>query len=388
MNIVYHHRTQGKGVEGIHIRSIVNALRQKGHDVSIVSPPGCDPYRILKPASSSKKHGPLSVISRHFPEILFEVFEILYNFFALVSIHRSAAKVSPDLIYERYFLLSVASLWYAKHLRIPIIYEVNDSSFVPRLRPLVLRGLAHFIERYTLSRATHVFVVSQNFKKRLVDAGIPPEKISVSHNAIDPKLFNPDSTVDLDIGIPRGRVVIGFVGLFVKWVGLDTLINIIADLKEKRPEIHLLLVGNGPEEAHVRERILACGIQEQVTITGRVPHELVPAYIKMMDICVIPNHETYTSPVKLFEYMAMGKAVLVPDFESMREIVKNGETGILFDLQNDGIKRAMDELVKNAKWRNQLGYNARQHILGNYTWDKNALKITTKVHKVINFYMQ
>ena len=382
MNIIYHHRTQGKGVEGIHITSIVKALRDLGHEVFLVSPPGCDPTQPMQQGNkqiASRKSGLrvlFSLISRYCPEAIFEMIELLYNIPAYISLRKKVKQKPIQLIYERYFLFSIASTMIAWSHRIPLVLEVNDSSFVPRLRRLAFTRLAQYIEKRVFSRANHIITVSKRFKRILTDQGIKEKTIRVCHNAIDPEIFNTEKIEPLYLGIPKSHVVIGFVGLFVKWIGLDQLVEIFGRIKQKHPDIHLLLVGGGPEEDIVRQIVSEHHLEKNVTITGIVPHDAIPAHINQMDICIIPRHEKYTSPVKLFEYMAMAKAVLVPSYASIQEVVIHGENGMLFDPDNgQSLIDGLELLLKDSELRKTLGKNARQFVLQNNTWEKNARQI-------------
>lgn len=386
MNILYHHRTQGKGVEGIHIRSIIKALRGLDHHVTIISPPGCDPMQ-EETTKSENTPNPKSIrtffsfLSRYCPELVFEVMELIYNIPAFFKLNKEAKKSKIDLIYERYFLFSIASIVISRKYHIPIIYEVNDSSFLPRLRQLKFVKIANFIERKVFSIADSLIAVSNHFKNRLVKEGIPDEKVIVCHNAIDPDIFNPANVKDIDLGIASDQLILGFVGLFVKWVGLELLIFHFYKIHSEYPKTHLLLVGSGPEEKNLRKIITALRLQSHVTMTGTVPHKEIPSYIHKMDICIIPKHERYTSPVKLFECMAMGKAVLVPAYESIKEVIEHGKNGMLFEPEEkNNFLLVLRQMIKNKNLLEILRENSRRDVLKNYTWRDNALQIERAVN--------
>jgi len=380
MNILYHHRTQGKGVEGIHIRSIVKALRALGNNVTIISPPGCDPMQeegTTKTASGSKSlKSALSFVSRNFPEAFFELIELFYNIPAFFKLNKEINKTKIDLIYERYFLFSIASIIISRKKSIPIIYEVNDSSFLPRQRQLIFIKIANFLERKVLSMADSLVTVTNHFKSQLVAAGIPRNKISVSHNAVDLDIFDPHNVKDVDVSSPPNRLIIGYVGFFGKWDALEKLIHHYAEVHSQFQETHLLLVGSGPEEPNLRKTITDLGLQSNVTITGTVPHKDIPFYIDKMDICIIFGHERYTSPVKLFEYMAMSKPVLAPSCEGIKEVIEHGKNGMLFEKDNeDHFLFVLKQMIENRDLLESLGATARIDVLGKYTWSKNVLRI-------------
>lgn len=368
-------------VEAIHIRSIVKALKEIGHNVDVVSPAGCDPLVEVIPAMDKGKQildrrSIFSYISRYCPEILFEFLEILYNIPAYFNLRKAVRKKNIDLIYERYCLFSIASLMISKLYGIPIIYEVNDSSFVSRLRRLRLVSLANYMERIALGKAGYVFAVSNKFKQILVKAGVMEEKIGVAHNAVDQAVFHSKDTRPVNIGLPPQTIVIGFVGLFVKWVGLEMLIRVFGKIHFQFANTHLLLVGGGPEEEGLRKLIDMQQVQSAVTITGIVKHSDIPQYIKKMTICTIPKHESYTSPVKLFEYMAMGKAVVAPAYDSIREVVSHEKNGLLFTPNSEEeLQDNLIRLINNVQLLERLGKSAKDKILKHHTWNRNALDI-------------
>jgi len=388
MNILYHHRTQGKGVEGIHIREIVKSLRDRDHEVTVISPPGCDPWMKHGASGEPKSMAKLwSFISKHSPEIIFEFLELLYNFYSYNKLYSIVSNDRIDFIYERYFLFSVASNFLAKRKKIPIVYEVNDACILPRLRRLKLFRLAHCIEKRVLCNADVIITVSNSLKNKLVMSGVLGDKIIVLHNGVDPKLFDQSlyKNNSMICDVPDNKVIIGFVGLFVEWVGLDLLINCFSKLLKTFTDTHLLLVGGGPLEGEMRKLIHENGLGSNVTITGILPHKEVPRYINKMDVCVIPKHANYTSPVKLFEYMAMGKAVLAPAYESIQEVVRSGENGILFEPDNrESFYYSLEHILMNRNILKSLGDIARKDVSDNYTWQHNAEIIEREVWKCVN----
>lgn len=386
MNVIYHHRTQGKGVEAIHIRSIAKALRELGHKVTIISPPGCNPetpeHGTGNNQSASGVKFLFSLISKKCPEFLFEIAELAYNIPIFFRLNKVLRNTSVDLIYERYFLFSLASQKLASKYNIPICYEINDSSFVPRLRKLKFVKLANYFEKKAYSKADQLIVVSGQFKQILVGHGIQESKIIICHNAIDPAIFSPSSIKDLPIDIPKDKLVLGFVGLFVKWVGLEFLLEAFQRLSLEHQNIHLLLVGGGPEEENVRQIIDRLHIDSQVTITGKVSHEDIPSYIDKIDVCIIPRHEKYTSPVKLFEYMAMGKAIVVPAYPSLLEVIEHGRNGLCFQPDNMiDLATVLSKLITDKILRKNLGEAAKSIALEKHTWRNNAEHIIHKKNK-------
>jgi glycosyltransferase involved in cell wall biosynthesis len=164
--------------------------------------------------------------------------------------------------------------------------------------------------------------------------------VRVLPNAVDTDLFRPDvdgaqvrRRCDLD-----GRFVVGFAGTFKAWHGVDILLAAFRDLRQTDPSIHLLLVGDGPLRPALEETVRTTGLEEAVTFAGRVAHDAMPAYLAAMDIAVAPYpalDEFYFSPLKIFEYMAAGRAVLASRVGQVVDLIVDGETGLLFDPGDD-----------------------------------------------------
>ena len=162
MKIVYHHRTQGGGAEGVHIREVVKALRQLGHQVKLISPPNVDPFKISAnpKAPKNKSSGLKKKIVLALPQVCFEILELGYNVWAYLRLNSVVKKIQPDFIYERYAFFCWAGVKIAKKFHVPIILEVNEISGIKRQRPQKMVGLCRRIEEKIFSEADALIVVS------------------------------------------------------------------------------------------------------------------------------------------------------------------------------------------------------------------------------------
>ncbi|MDY6836571.1 MAG: glycosyltransferase family 4 protein [Thermodesulfobacteriota bacterium] len=235
------------------------------------------------------------------------------------------------------------------------------------------------MERSVLNWADAVTVVSGGLRALCVRLGVDGRKIHVIHNGVDPEKFrgptDPEpvlKTYDL-----KKAVVVGFVGSFARYHGLDILIGIAKTLANRVQGLRFLIVGKNVHGSDDwRNEVAIGGVGQIFTFTGEVPHHLIPKYISAMDIAVIPDFNTYGSPMKLFEYMAMGRAVVAPDVGPIREIVSNGETGVLFKKGDvAGASKSVELLIRNRPLRDAIGQRARQKVLRQYTWERNAARI-------------
>jgi glycosyltransferase involved in cell wall biosynthesis len=381
MKIIYHHRTQAEKAEGVHIREVIKALRNEGHEVFVISPAGidsfCNEYSNKNP--SGDKRSLWNFISAHTPQLLFEVIEILYNFFAFLKFYKLLNKERIDLIYERYAFFCWVGCFIAKKLRIPIIIEVNEISGIKRTRGQVLISLSRKIEKFVFERASAICVVSEFLKENIEKSGIEPGKIFVIPNGVDAQVFDPNR-IDASDLITRfglnGKIVLGFVGNFVQWHNFDFLLNAFKDITQEQSNALLLLVGDGPARHEIETYAKDYFLNGKVVITGSVPHHLIARYIKLMDICIIPHSNEYRSPIKMFEYMAMAKPVVAPKIGPIARIIQDNINGKLFLLNNEeSFKASLLDLIKDHKARENLGNKARDTILSKYLWKNNAEKI-------------
>ncbi len=378
--VLYHHRTQGKAVEGVHIRGITDALRAEGVNVDIISLPGADPYSSPKAMSPTRQARPWMRWIAHLPEPLFELVEIAYNVVAAWRIGVYLRR-NPDLsfIYERYSLFLFSPVLIARWKRIPIILEINDSATVYRVRPLYFQRIAMAIESWILRKADGLVFVSGIFRDRALAAHgtLAPAIITPNAANIDKFTFTQAQRDETRkrFGL-EGHVVCGYLGAFVPWHAIDQFVHRIADKLAAAPHLKLLLVGDGASFPALQEFVKQHGLENQVILTGRVDHDAVPGLLAAMDMAVLPSAGDYTSPVKLFEFMACGVPAVAPDFEPIKEVLVEGDTGWMFEAGN--LDAAVDRVLQLSGDRETLsrvGANARTYITEQRQWRHNILQL-------------
>ncbi|MBN8924803.1 MAG: glycosyltransferase WbuB [Rhodanobacter sp. 68-29] len=377
MRILYHHRTRGRDVEGVHIRGVVGGLRELGHEVRVLSFPGADPEQEQPtgPAQPSRQ-GRLGALVSRMPGVLFEMLELGYNLVTAVRMRRVFAQFKPQLVYERYSLFLCATVWLARRRGIPVILEINDSALVERVRPLRLKSLARRIERWCLRNATGLVFISSYFRNQAETAYGDIAPSVVSPNAADLTRFDPArhdrERLRAERGV-AGRVVCGYVGAFVHWHGVNGFVEAVAARLAETPELVLVLVGDGRSLPEVRALVQAHGLADRILLPGRVPHNEIPAWIACMDYAVLPDSNHYGSPVKLFEFMAMGVAMVAPDYAPVAEVVSDGRTGWLFpQRQLQACVQRVLELATQPEERRHVGAAARDYIVRERQWRNNA----------------
>jgi len=395
MNILFHHRTRGRGAEGVHIRGVVKGLRELGHSVAILSLPGADPEdeelavpktievtHSLPDEKSKPQKGFLSKLAgltTHLPEFVFEWVELFFNVISYFRLRREVKDHNIDCIYERYSLFLFASVWWAKRNNVPIVLEINDSCLVHRVRHLTFKGLARKIEEWIFSNATGLVFISSHFQRVAAKAYPNISPSVVSPNAADLDKF----IIDREAGIAlreqlniHDKVVVGYVGAFVHWHGIDWFVDMIVEQLKSHPKLVLLLVGDGVCFEPIKKRIEEADVESQIILPGRVEHAQIPAYLSAMDFGILPDSNDYGSPMKLFEFMAMEKGMVAPDFSPIAEVVKHNETSWLFPANNR--KACVDltlSLVEQQAQQRQVGLNARSYIEKERQWRHNAEQI-------------
>ncbi len=380
MRILYHHRTRGRHVEGVHIRGVVNALRELGHQVTVMSFPGADPEH-EPTVQAAGGRGRLGGTVARLPGVLFECFELGYNLITLLRMPQAIRRVRPQLIYERYSLFLFATVWLARRRGIPLVLEINDSALVHRVRPLRLKALARRIEGWCLRNCTGLVFISSYFREQAQAAHGEIAPSVISPNAADLVRFDPARFDAARLRSERGlagRIVCGHIGVFAKWHGVDAFVEAIASRLNEVPELALVLVGDGVTLPAVRTLVAERGLSERVLLPGRVSHEDIAGWIACMDYAVLPDSNHYGSPMKLFEFMGMGVAVVAPDYAPVAEVIDDGQSGWLFPhgQTQTCVQRVLD-LATRPDERRRVGAGARDYIVRERQWCNNARQLLT-----------
>lgn len=369
MRILYSHRVHSRDGQSVHIEELVRALRDAGHDVRVAGP------GLYERADFGGESRLVPALRRLMPAAFFEVMELLYNIHATLQAARTCRGWAPELIYERYNLYFFSGTLLKRWYRVPLYLEINSPLAAERSQfgGLRLRSLAARLERMVWRSADRIFVVTTALGEIVAAAGVDPDRIVVTPNGIDLEEF-PDAPYQARPGQP---VTIGFIGFVREWHGVDAVISGLASAPPE-PAIRLVIAGDGPARPALEQQAAALGISHLVDFPGLQPRAGVPELIRRFDIALQPRAVSYASPLKLFEYMACGRAIVAPDQPNIREILDDGETGVLFDPAAPGaLWAAIRDLAADPGRRERLGRAARRCLeQRNYTWQGNAARIT------------
>lgn len=230
--------------------------------------------------------------------------------------------------------------------------------------------------------ATKVFAITQALKDELVERGVDEDKIVLVPNGVDTERFTPlprDEELAAQLGV-AGKTVIGYVGTVVDYEGLDLLLEAAATLKRTRDDFHVLIIGDGAKLEELQESAAAQGLGDVVTFTGRVPHEEVERYYSIIDITPFPRLPLpvceMVSPLKPFEAMAMGKAVIASDVAALAEIVTPGMNGLLHTKGSaESLTEQLATLLDDPVLRGRLGVQAREWVVAERDWRQLAATV-------------
>ena len=362
MRILYHHRTLGDGAEGIHIEAMVRAFRHLAHDV-----------RVLGLAADDAPPARRAWIARtrdRLPKVAFEAASVATNVVDYIQTSRAIRDFRPDFLYKRHARNDVGAASAARHAGVPVVLEVNclfTGQGYREFEPMTLEPVTAALERRALRGATVRLAVSTPLARQIerlagVEAIIMP-------NGADPDRFDPARTSPEAVRARYGMgtsFVVGWTGVVREWHGLELLLEAVAPM----PDARLLLVGDGPARAEIEKKARTLALGERVVITGRVPHSEVPSHIVAMDVAVVASDRTgVASPMKLIEYMAMGRAIAAPALPNIRDVVTHGEDGLLFAPDSAAaLGEVLRQLGAEPALRHRLGQSARRAVLERRNW--------------------
>ena len=380
LRVVYLRATPGPGTQAggaaSHIKGVVEALEALGVRVEVVSNDQIagldhsqDRFTVIPPHSSGGTRA------------LFDIHNnLVFTRGAVPLIERA----QPDFIYQRYARFSWAGVTAALQTKRPLFLEYNGSEvWVGRHWDRV--GSLDLLERYerlNLDAAARIFVVSDVERRNLEARGIAADRVIVNPNGVDVERFRPGVggvETRRELGLKNEDVVAGFVGTFGPWHGVEKLAEAIKSIPAN-VAVRFLLVGSGSLHTEVEQQLEAEVRAGRVIFTGSVAHERVPALLDACDILVAPHvpladgSEFFGSPTKVFEYMAMGKAIVASRLAQIGEVL--ADKALLVEPGNvRELTAAILKLVESSELRARLGSEARNAAVQNYTWTHNAQRV-------------
>lgn len=394
-----------------HVAGVANELQRRGIGVDMVA--------FERPAmlDANIAHLPVQPPATFAlpPEV--NHYQLNYRFDRLLAGRYGPADVA--FVYQRMSTANWAGVRLSRRLGRPLVVEYNGSeAWIAKNwgNPLIFHELAVCCEDVNLRHAHLVVTVSETSREDLVERGVAPERIVVYPNCIDPRVFDPARygadeirAIRASAGLGEDATVVGFMGTFGRWHGTEVLARAIRRMLDDDPswisehDVAFLLVGDGARMPAVRDILGPHADSDRVRLTGLVPQETAPNYLAACDILVSPHVANedgtrfFGSPTKLFEYMAMARAIVASDLEQIGEVMAGSyratalpteaipsademSLGILARPgEPDDIREGIRFLVENQEWRRAVANNARNEARARYTWEAHVSTILERL---------
>jgi PEP-CTERM/exosortase A-associated glycosyltransferase len=315
------------------------------------------------------------------------------------AIERVAQDWRPDVLHAHSpALCGLAALRAGRKLGIPVVYEIRafweDAAVgngTGRAGSLKYR-LTRAMENRVVGEAAAVFTICNGLRDDLIARGFDGGRIGISPNGVDLSLFGDpparDDALAAELGIPAGAPVIGFIGSFYDYEGLDDLIAAMPRLRQRHSDARLLLVGGGPMDAALRAQAAASPVADAIVFTGRVPHSEVERYYSLIDILAYPRKASrltdLVTPLKPLEAMAQGRIVAASDVGGHRELIDDGETGTLFAPDNPAAcADALADLIDAREGWECQRKRARAIVAERHDWARNVHRYQVVYHHLL-----
>ncbi len=322
------------------------------------------------------------------------------------ELERQMRTLRPEIVMAASnHITALPALIAARRLGLPFIYEVRGLWEITRLsREPEFKSTPEFavislLEAKVAQLADHVFTLTQPMREELESRGLDQAKIELLPNSCDPHRFVPrprDDALAARLGVPVSVPVIGYVGTFVDYEGLEDLALACTLLKQRGETFRLMLVGNenasGTDRGPITEQILRIaetgGMTDWLIMPGRVPHDEVENYYSLIDIAPFPRKPwpvcEMVSPMKPLEALAMEKAVLVSSVRALTEMIADGQTGRVFDKGSvESLADRLQELICDPQQRLDLGRRGREWVSAERTWNQIGIRATRRFDQVL-----
>ena len=309
-----------------------------------------------------------------------------------------ARDIRPDIIHAHSPVLNaLPAIRVGRRLKIPVVYEIrafwedaavdHGTTTENSLRYRLTRAM----ETRAIRSADHVFTICEGLRNDIIGRGIAAAKVTVIPNAVDVASFQLARPADPQLqekwGL-TGKTVVGFIGSFYAYEGLDLLLDALPELLRQRPDVRLLLVGGGPQEANLRQQAERLGLGEHVIFTGRVPHQEVARYYDLINVLAYPRHPMrlteLVTPLKPLEAMAQGQLFVASDVGGHKELIEHGKTGILFTAGNcTALTTAMLGLLNDRQHWPELKANGRHFVEAVRNWRNSVANYVAPYQRLI-----
>ena len=367
---------------GTHMREVIAAFEEQGHEV-VRFIQGGEKLNTTDTRIDFKKRSWKKFIPSLIWETLRDIQMIRLDKQIESRLLAFLLQEKPDLIYERSCYGMGAGMRAAEKLGIRYVVEMNAP--YPEEKAL-MHGkslLQRMGSRHEKKQALHAYrtiVVSTAMKRYLMQkTQVSADKILVVANAVNPSHihFNPTRQAHIreSYGFTFSHMVFGFVGSIFPYHGVDIMIESFARIVKEYSHARMLIVGDGETLPQLQRRVKELTLEDKIHFTGNVPHAEVYDYLSVMDVTVMARSNWYGSPVKIFEYGAMQKAIIAPRVVPVEDVMKNEIDGILIDADEKELANSMRFMLNNPHERHRMAVTFHDKVIREHTWKRVAEQI-------------
>jgi len=367
---------------GTHMREVIAAFEEEGHKVVRFIQGGEQLHATDKKIDFKKRSW-----KKFVPALVWETLRDLQMIRLDKKIEARLINFieqeKPDLIYERSCYGMGSGMRAAEKKRIRYVVEMNAP--YPEEKSLMqgksmLQHLGNSHEKKQVLSAYRTVVVSSAMKNYLIEkTQVSPDKILVVANAVNPSHIHFNETrqaqIRLDYGFTQAHTVFGFVGSIFPYHGVDIMIESFATLEKEYSDARMLIVGDGEILPQLKSRVEQLKLNSKVHFTGNVPHAEVYDYLSVMDVTVMARSNWYGSPVKIFEYGAMQKAIIAPRVIPVTDVMENEIDGLLIEAQEKDLTNSMGFMLNNPSDRQRMALTFHSKVMREHTWKQVANQI-------------
>lgn len=355
----------------LHAMGVVRQLEKAGIDIFVVQFKGRDGVHIIKDSFEG-----------------IPVYRIPFPLWGL-DLVRLLRKEKPDIIHCQHVSAAITSFLPAKILKIPHIYEAH-SFWVAETEMLGHKKGIFFYrdkigEDYILRHGDKIIVMSETMRQEFIKRGAPEEKLHLIYPSTDLEQFSERNVKSVEIeGVTDDDLVVLYTGNFWPWQGVDILLDAIHYVVTKIPNVRFVIIGGKENEIDDKKEKIG-KYRNNVVFTGRQPYELMPSFMTKADVLVIPRPESqvnWTTPRKMGEYLAMGKAVVATDVGDHKRILVDNKCGIVTEPNPRSFAEGLIKVLKDDELRMKLGGNARNVAYDFFNWNR-AIEKTMNIYETL-----
>ncbi len=299
------------------------------------------------------------------------------------------AEIQPDILHAHSPALNgLAALHAGKKHNIPVVYECRafweDAAVdhgTTKEKSLRYR-ITHALETRVFKRANAITTICEGLRKDIMRRNIAENKITVIPNAVDIEKFSDSQETNPELKHKLGiqdKIVLGFIGSFYAYEGIPLILQALPEVLKQQPNVRVLLVGGGPQEQLIKEKVKQLKLDDYVIFTGRVPHDMVQDYYKLVDIFIYPRLAMrltdLVTPLKPLEAMAQGRLVIASDVGGHKELIKDQKNGVLFKANDvNSLAACTLNLIGRPELWEKMRQAGRLYVEQERNWKKSVGK--------------